>query len=197
MTTTVSFLLPAEIVADAQEAILLGDFNQWNPSEAVRLRKLEDGSMKADIALQPGQTYQYRYLLSDGRWVNDYSDKTWTEAFGSVVENCIVAVPATKKKATAKTKPTKGKVTKAADDLTQIEGIGKKISDLLQKEGINSFSKLAKTSIKKLQALLETAGPKFKLHDPQTWPKQAKLAAAGDWEALQKWQAELTGGKKK
>lgn len=197
MTTTVSFLLPAEIVAGAQEAILLGDFNEWNPSEAVRLHKLEDGSMKADIALQPGLTYQYRYLLSDGRWVNDYSDKTWTEAFGAVVENCIVAVPAIQPKATAKAKPAKAKQTKAANDLTQIEGIGKKIAELLQKEGIDSFSKLSKTSIKKLQALLESAGPKFQLHNPQTWPKQAKLAAAGNWDALKKWQSELTGGKKK
>ena len=31
--------------------------------------------------------------------------------------------------------------------------------------------------------------------DPTTWPKQAKMAAAGDWDALKKWQDELDGGK--
>ncbi|HNP53705.1 MAG TPA: hypothetical protein PKK69_03790, partial [Ferruginibacter sp.] len=132
----------------------------------------------------------------------DYSNKTWTEAFGAVVENCIVSVPERKKKATVqsaktKTKAAATKQNKSMDDLTAIEGIGKKIAALLTKENIDSYSKLSKTSIKKLNSLLEAAGPAFQMHDPQTWPKQAKLAASGEWDALKKWQAELSGGKKK
>jgi len=82
-----------------------------------------------------------------------------------------------------------------ADDLTKIEGIGKKIASLLAKENIKTYKDLAKCSIKKLQLILDTAGSKFNVHDPATWPKQAKLAAAGDWETLTSLQEELKGGK--
>ena len=33
------------------------------------------------------------------------------------------------------------------------------------------------------------------MHDPKTWPKQAEMAAAGEWDKLSKWQDELKGGK--
>jgi len=37
---------------------------------------------------------------------------------------------------------------------------------------------------------------RYKMHDPTTWPKQAKLAADGKWDELKKLQDELDGGKK-
>ena len=33
--------------------------------------------------------------------------------------------------------------------------------------------------------------------DADTWPEQAKLAAAGDWDGLKKLQDELKGGKRR
>ncbi|HRD82746.1 MAG TPA: hypothetical protein PLL53_18425 [Saprospiraceae bacterium] len=47
-----------------------------------------------------------------------------------------------------------------------------------------------------LKTILDEAGSRFKMHDPTTWPAQAKLAAAGSWEKLQTMQDELKGGKK-
>jgi len=38
---------------------------------------------------------------------------------------------------------------------------------------------------------------RYKMHNPSTWPAQAKLAAKGEWEKLGTLQAELSGGKKK
>ena len=32
--------------------------------------------------------------------------------------------------------------------------------------------------------------------DPSTWPEQASLAAAGEWDALQALQDELKGGRR-
>jgi hypothetical protein len=32
--------------------------------------------------------------------------------------------------------------------------------------------------------------------DASTWPQQAKLAAKGDWDGLEKLQDELSGGRK-
>ena len=94
------------------------------------------------------------------------------------------------------TKTTK-KVAKKAikDDLKKIEGIGPKIASLLNDAGINTFAQLSKASNKKLKGILEAAGSRFRMHDPGSWPKQAKLAAGGKWEELKKLQDELDGGK--
>jgi predicted flap endonuclease-1-like 5' DNA nuclease len=80
------------------------------------------------------------------------------------------------------------------DDLKRIEGIGPKISGLLQDAGIKTFAQLAATDVERIKQILEEA-KLLQLADPTTWPKQAKLAAAGKWEALEKWQARLGGGK--
>jgi hypothetical protein len=80
------------------------------------------------------------------------------------------------------------------DDLKQIEGVGPKIAELLRADGIRSFGDLAAAETPRLQALLDAAGPRFKLAQPDTWVAQAKLAAAGDWTALRALQDNLTGG---
>ena len=100
-----------------------------------------------------------------------------------------------KSKAKPKAKSTK-KVAKATkDNLTKIEGIGPKIAGLLNDAGINTFAELGKASVKTLKGILEAAGPRYKMHNPGSWPKQSKLAAAGKWDALDKLQDELDGGR--
>lgn len=101
MTTKVTFKLPSEFVANASDGVLLGEFNNWNPAEGVQLKKEADGSMFAEIALIAGKSYQYRYLLNDGRWVNDYNTTTSSDIYGNAVENCIVNVPVAEKKKAA------------------------------------------------------------------------------------------------
>lgn len=79
------------------------------------------------------------------------------------------------------------------DDLTKIEGIGPKIASVFQSVGITTFAKLADTEVSALQQALDDAG--IRLGNPETWPQQARLAASGDWEALEKLQDELQGGR--
>ena len=81
--------------------------------------------------------------------------------------------------------------------MKKIEGVGLKIESLLHAKGILTFADLSKAKKATLTGVLADAGARFKMHDPTTWAKQAKLAAAGDWEKLAKWQDELKGGKKK
>lgn len=83
---------------------------------------------------------------------------------------------------------------RAEDDLQRIEGIGPKIAELLRADGIRSFADLATADTQHLQSLLDAAGPRFKLAQPDTWVTQARLAQAGDWEALRTLQDRLTGG---
>lgn len=80
------------------------------------------------------------------------------------------------------------------DDLKVIEGIGPRIEELLKSNGIKSFSELAEQSIDRLKEILDLGGPRFKLHDPTTWPAQADLAAHGKRRELTSWQKELQGG---
>lgn len=81
-----------------------------------------------------------------------------------------------------------------ADDLTRIEGIGPAISYILKKSGIATYLKLSETNAKNIEQILHEAGITG-IADPTTWPQQAKLAAAGKWEELDKLQEELKGGR--
>jgi large subunit ribosomal protein L17 len=81
----------------------------------------------------------------------------------------------------------------APDDLTVIEGIGPKISSLLQAAGITKFSQLAATEVSQVQKILRDAGLPFT--DPTTWANQARLAAEGKWDELKVLQDSLKGGR--
>jgi len=79
------------------------------------------------------------------------------------------------------------------DDLKRIEGIGPKIAEVLRQAGITTFAQLAETEVDRLTQIVQAAG--LRLADPHTWPEQARLAAAGDWAALDVLQDELEGGR--
>jgi len=82
------------------------------------------------------------------------------------------------------------------EDLKKIEGIGPKIEQLLYAEGIYTWDALANTEVEVIKVILEKAGPRYKMHDPQTWPEQARFASEGKWDELNQWQDELKGGRK-
>ncbi len=81
------------------------------------------------------------------------------------------------------------------DRLRLIEGIGPKIEGLFYEAGIYTFAQLAKAKVSRLDQILDEAGPRFSFHKTETWPKQAALAAAGEWDKLKAWQKELKGGR--
>ncbi|MEM8586125.1 MAG: 50S ribosomal protein L27 [Bacteroidota bacterium] len=105
--------------------------------------------------------------------------------------------PAPKKKAkTEKIKLPNGKSYKL-DDLKIIEGVGPKIEGLLNDAGINTWRGLADADTAFVQNILDEAGPRYRMHNPTTWAKQAEMAANAQWEELVKYQDELDGGKEK
>ena len=79
------------------------------------------------------------------------------------------------------------------DDLKRISGIGPKISAVLGQAGILTFAQLAAADFSRLEGILAEAGVRAA---PATWPEQAALAAAGDWDGLKRLQAELKGGRR-
>ena len=60
---------------------------------------------------------------------------------------------------------------------------------------MNTFEQLAKLSPDEIRDILATKGPRYRIHNPTTWPKQAELASQGLWDELREWQDTLDGGK--
>ena len=81
------------------------------------------------------------------------------------------------------------------DDLKMVEGIGPKIEGLLHDAGIMTWADLANAPTEKVQQILDDAGPRYRMHQPTTWAKQAKLADEGKWEELEAYQDRLDGGR--
>ncbi len=81
------------------------------------------------------------------------------------------------------------------NDLKIVEGIGPKIAELFNDNGIHTWSDLANTAVSTLQSHLDTKGERYRVHNPGTWPMQSGLAAEGKWDALKKWQDENDYGK--
>ena len=106
MAKKVTFTLSAEVVGDATSGLLLGEFNNWDYNDGISLKKQKDGSMTAAASLETGKRYEYRYLLNDGRWVNDHSAEHYVHISGFHVENCVINVAAEEKKAPAAAKKT-------------------------------------------------------------------------------------------
>jgi predicted flap endonuclease-1-like 5' DNA nuclease len=83
------------------------------------------------------------------------------------------------------------------DDLKLIEGVGPKIEELLNNEGIYKFEQLATANTETIRAILDKAGPRFRMHDPHSWANQAELAQKGEWVKLKEYQDYLVGGRSK
>jgi predicted flap endonuclease-1-like 5' DNA nuclease len=81
------------------------------------------------------------------------------------------------------------------NDLTLVEGIGPKIRSLFHNYEIKTWREMAETTVAKCQEVLDSGGDRYKIHDPASWPMQAKMAAEGKWKELAKWQHEHKHGK--
>ena len=192
MNTRVSFTLPSSYVAEATHGILVGEFNNWNIEEGIFMNKMADGSLQTHLLLKPGKTYEYRYLLSDGRWVNDDNLKRVVDVYGQVTENCVIDVMVDKKNLNKKeiekkiSKTTVKKSSKSTNysDFSKILGINSKVETILKADGIITYNELGKCTIKKLLLILGDAIYENKVKFYTTWTRQAKLAAAEKWDEL-------------
>lgn len=81
------------------------------------------------------------------------------------------------------------------DDLTVVEGIGPKISELCSGIGITTWRQLADTDVAELQSMLDAAGSRYSVHKPGTWPQQSALLANGEWDAFKTLTDQLDGGR--
>lgn len=110
-------------------------------------------------------------------------------------QETAVVLPEKKETAVTMTEEAPAPEPAQADDLKIIEGIGPKIERILKEAGIGTFVQLAAADVGQLENIVrEDAG--IRIAFPATWPEQAKLAADGLWDALEKLQDDLKGGRR-
>ena len=204
LNTLVTFTIGENEAPSSSNVLLLGDFNNWQSNDSTFQMEKKGNTYVKSIKLENGKRYEFRYLSNDKGWFNDHEADDYVPSPYSGIQNSVVDLSIMPQK----TKPTKKTIKKTAakvvtktvkkakkDDLKKIEGIGPKIASILTDKGFGTFEKLSKVSVKVLEGILKEAGPRYTMHKPGTWPKQAKLASADKWDELKKLQDKLEGGK--
>lgn len=83
----VTFELPAEV--HGQTIHLVGDFTSW---KGVPMERRKDGGWQVSADLEPGRSYEFRYLIDGERWENDWAaDRYVRNPFGH--ENSVIETP--------------------------------------------------------------------------------------------------------
>ncbi|MFV0423422.1 isoamylase early set domain-containing protein [Oleidesulfovibrio sp.] len=86
----VKFRLDKSTAPGIESVYLVGDFNDWNEN-STPMKRLKDGSFSAELTLETGRQYHFRYLADGSAWLNDdgadaYSWCEFAQADNSVVE---------------------------------------------------------------------------------------------------------------
>ena len=87
----VIFRFPQKAAPKAKTVYLVGEFNNWN-TYATPMRRLKSGEFTTMLDLKTGKAYQFRYLIDDTAWENDWAaDQYVPNPFGNS-ENSVVVV---------------------------------------------------------------------------------------------------------
>ncbi|MEL6635192.1 MAG: 30S ribosomal protein S1 [Bacteroidota bacterium] len=184
-------------LAEVDEALTVKviEFNRDDKRILVsHLRYLDDIRREADESVRKdrdNQRQKTRKAIKQQQSSMERSTLGELAGFASLKQQ-LAADAAPKKEAP---KPEKEAPKAEGDDLKKIEGIGPKIAELLVAAEVATFQQLSETTPDRIREILTEAGSRYKVHDPTTWPEQAKLAAAGEWDKLKEWQDNLQGGK--
>jgi 1,4-alpha-glucan branching enzyme len=87
----VTFTVDADAINGGKEVALLGEFNDWDPTDFT-MRKLKNGSFTKTIELETGHDYQFRYLVDGTRWVNDQDADKYVHSGVAAEQNGVVTV---------------------------------------------------------------------------------------------------------
>ena len=86
----VTFKLPKEAVNSARKVNLVGEFNNWN-TLATPMKRQKNGAFSISLDLERGKEYQFRYLIDEETWENDWeADKYIPTPFGGSENSVLV-----------------------------------------------------------------------------------------------------------
>ncbi|MEN8788541.1 MAG: 30S ribosomal protein S2 [Flavobacteriaceae bacterium] len=141
----------------------------------------ESKSEEAPIKEEPKQEAKTETVAEE-------APKSEAKAEKEVVAAAVVKEKAKTEKVVEKT------ASDEPDNLTKIEGIGPKAAEALVVAGVDTYEKLSKTKAENIKEILTEASSRMAHLDPTSWPKQAKMAADGKWDALKEWQDKAKAG---
>ena len=87
----VTFKISKEEAHAADAVCLVGEFNNWDTT-ALPMKKLKNGSFSASFDLAKDQEYQFRYLLDNKDWENDWQADQYVPSSVSLEENSVIRV---------------------------------------------------------------------------------------------------------
>ena len=84
----VEFSLAQEVASDTESAYLVGEFNNWD--EGATPMEKKGNTFKVTVDLPLDREYQFRYLINESEWHNDWhADKYVTNPFSG--DNSVVS----------------------------------------------------------------------------------------------------------
>jgi 1,4-alpha-glucan branching enzyme len=87
----VTFDLPAQAIEGAKKVHLVGEFNDWQTT-ATPMKKSKEGGFKVTLELEKGKEYQFRYLINETKWENDWQADSYVPNNLTFEENSVVTV---------------------------------------------------------------------------------------------------------
>ena len=87
----VTFRVPKKASMGANSVSVVGEFNNWSIMDHA-MKKLKSGDFTLTIDLEAKREYQFRYLIDEKIWENDWeADKYVRSEYGNC-ENSVVIV---------------------------------------------------------------------------------------------------------
>jgi 1,4-alpha-glucan branching enzyme len=83
--------LPKEAAKPVETVHTVGGFNNWD-YYATPMKKLKSGAFTATFERDPGREYQFRYLMDETKWENDWQVEKYVPTPYGNAENSVVVV---------------------------------------------------------------------------------------------------------
>ena len=87
----VTFRLPKNAAESAKNVHIVGEFNDWN-IYATPMKRLKSGDFTTTMDLNINKEYQYRYLIDEMIWENDWQADKYTPSPYGDCENSVVVI---------------------------------------------------------------------------------------------------------
>lgn len=85
----VTFRLPSIAAPDAKSVCIVGEFNGWNMRKNP-MKKQKSGDYSITLELERGKEYQYRYLIDQSKWENDWHADKYVKSPLGGCDNSVV-----------------------------------------------------------------------------------------------------------
>lgn len=156
----VTFSLPKVAIAESSSVVLLGDFNDWDRA-GIPL-KANGETYYTEVELEAGKEYEFRYLINNERWENDWNADKYVPSPYEGILNSVVAVPVAPAMTAAPKKASKKVTLKVAKPTVKKAAVAKPVAKkaVVAKPAAKKAAK-PKKAVKDNLKKIEGIGPKI------------------------------------